>query len=75
MSTGGTVDEGVNMARKPTLKSKRTGAAAAGKKKTRPPVGTKAGRPPTQSPTPFDQEAKRRIGQFGRAGEPPMIKR
>jgi len=29
----------------------------------------------TQTEQPFEQDAKRRIGQFGGAGEPPMMKK
>ena len=63
------------MAAKPSLKSKRTGTAAAGKKKTNRPRPTGSGKAPSQTTAPMDQEPKRRIGQFGRAGEPPMTKR
>jgi len=32
-------------------------------------------RAPTQTNQPYEQDVKRRIGQFGGAGEPPLMKK
>jgi hypothetical protein len=38
-------------------------------------TGARGGRPPEQTRAPYEQEPERRLGQYGRAGEPPLIKR
>jgi hypothetical protein len=55
-------------------KSKKTGKQGRPKKKT-----TKRRRKhdtvPGQTNQPFEQDSKRRIGQYGGAGEPPLMKK
>ena len=54
-------------------KAKRRGEQAGRQKKTSKRKRQREIRPRTEQP--FEQDAKRRIGQFGSAGEPPIMKK
>jgi hypothetical protein len=55
-------------------KSKRTGKRAAPKKKTSK-RRRKSNIVSGQTNQPFEQDSKRRIGQYGGEGEPPLMKK
>jgi hypothetical protein len=55
-------------------KSKKTGKRAQPKKKTSK-HRRKHDTVPGQTNQPFEQDSKRRIGQYGGAGEPPLMKK
>jgi hypothetical protein len=62
------------MPKKATYKSKGGDKDAATKNTFNPPATQQSG-PPGDTDEPFHQDPKRRIGQFGGAGEPPLIKK
>jgi hypothetical protein len=59
------------------MAGKRSKKSRGGKKDTpkRREFPGGGGQAPTQTREPSAQDPKRRLGQFGRAGEPPLIKR
>jgi len=54
-------------------KSKKAGTRKQPKKKTSK-RRQKSDKASTQTNQPFEQDSKRRIGQYGGAGEPPLMK-
>jgi hypothetical protein len=54
-------------------KAKKRGKQAGSQKKTS--KRKRQGEISPQTEQPFEQDSKRRIGQFGGAGEPPMMKK
>jgi len=62
----------------PSKKARQSQAATRGAaQKKRPYRGKTTNSPQSTSQTnqPYEQDAKRRIGQFGGTGEPPLIKK
>jgi hypothetical protein len=57
----------------PAEQTSRSGKKDTPKRREFPDIA--AGKPPEQTRQPFEQEPQRRLGQYGRAGEPPLIKR
>jgi hypothetical protein len=63
------------MPSKASYKRKGGKKDAAAKNTFNPRGSGKGKQPATQTNEPFEQDAERQIGQFGGAGEPPLMKK
>jgi hypothetical protein len=63
------------MPSKATHKTKGGKKDSAAKNTLNPRGSGKGKQPASQTGEPFEQDAERRIGQFGGAGEPPLMKK
>jgi len=63
------------MPAKTTQKTKRGRQETAGKRTANLRAISKGKQSNSQTNQPFEQDTKRRIGQFGGAGEPPLMKK
>ncbi len=63
------------MTKKKTLQARPGAQGAAKKPRSRGKKSTTISQSPTQTNQPYEQDMKRRIGQFSGVGEPPLMKK